>query len=84
MTLIFVPPPDSAYIGDERVQVRSLDSFELVAQHVAWLKVDTQGYERTYWRGQNERFGVYPQSRSKSATSPSTKDRRSPAKATKC
>lgn len=80
----FRAAPDSAYIGDERVQVRSLDSLSWwrnTSRGSRSTRSDTSG---TYWRGQNERFGVYPRSRSNSATSPSMKGRRSPAKSTKC
>lgn len=39
--------PDSAYVRDEHVPLRSLDSFKLVASDsVVWLKIDAQGYER--------------------------------------
>ena len=38
--------PESAYYADEHVEVRTLDSFELIGpSDSAWLKVDTQGYE---------------------------------------
>lgn len=38
--------PESIYVGQERVEVQPLDALDLIDQNdVAWLKVDTQGYE---------------------------------------
>jgi len=44
--------PDSAYVSEEQVQVRTLDSFGLVGpDDKAWLKIDTQGYEEPVLHG---------------------------------
>jgi FkbM family methyltransferase len=43
--------PQSAYISEETVPVRTLDSFGLDAD---WVKIDTQGYEREAINGGKE------------------------------
>jgi FkbM family methyltransferase len=43
--------PESAYILQERVQLRTLDSFALDAD---WVKIDTQGFEREVISGGRE------------------------------
>lgn len=44
--------PDSGYVAEEHVEIRTLDSFNVVGpDDAAWLKVDTQGYEEYVLEG---------------------------------
>jgi FkbM family methyltransferase len=44
--------PDSVYVGEERIEIRPLDSLDLIhPDDIAWLKIDTQGSERSVLAG---------------------------------
>lgn len=47
--------PESAYIGEERIEIRTLDSLDLIRPGDSpWLKLDTQGYEGSVLAGAHE------------------------------
>jgi hypothetical protein len=47
--------PDSVYVGEEVIEIRPLDSLDLIQPHeVAWIKIDTQGSEASVLGGGHE------------------------------